>query len=119
MAPARVPRLELVRFDGRTLAGAAVVTILVALLVGVAPGLQASSRHLAAALSGVGTRVTRARHMRRALAVAQVGLALVLLVCAGLVGRSFLNLLRIDVGFDPARVLTMDVQLPDATRCAP
>ena len=54
--------------------------------------------------------------MRQALAVAQVGLALVLLVCAGLVGRSFLNLLRIDVGFDPARVLTMDVQLPDASR---
>jgi putative ABC transport system permease protein len=116
MAPARVPRIELVRFDGRTLAGAAVVSILVALFVGVAPGLQASSHHLAAALTGVGTRVTRARRMRRAFAVAQVGLALALLVCAGLVGRSFLNLLRIDVGFDPTRVLTMDVQLPDATR---
>ena len=116
MAPAQIPRIEVVRFDSRTVAFATVVTILVVLLVGVAPGLQASSRHLSSALTGVGSRVTAARRMRQALAVAQVGLALVLLVCAGLVGRSFLNLLRIDVGFDPARVLTMDVQLPDASR---
>jgi predicted permease len=116
MAPARLPRIESVRFDGRALAGAAVVMVLVTLLVGVAPGLHGSSRRLVAALSGAGSRVTRAKRMRQTLAVAQVSLALVLLLCAGLVGRSFLNLLRIDVGFDPARVLTMDVQLPDATR---
>jgi putative ABC transport system permease protein len=116
MAPAQVPRIELVRFDGRALIGAAAVTILVALLVGVAPGLQASSRQLATSLTGVGSRATRTRRMRWGFAVAQVALALVLLVFAGLVGRSFVNLLRIDVGFDPARVLTMDVQVPDATR---
>ena len=51
--------------------------------------------------------------MRRAFVVAQVGLALVLLVCAGLVGRSFVNLLRVDVGFDPVNVLTLDVTVPD------
>jgi putative ABC transport system permease protein len=116
MAPARLPRIESVRFDAWALSGAAVLTILVTLLVGVAPGLHASSRRLFSALAGVGSRVTRATRMRRMLAVSQVGLALVLLMCAGLVGRSFLNLLRIDVGFDPGRVLTMDVQVPDATR---
>jgi predicted permease len=116
VAPARFPRIELVRFDSRAAAGATLLAIAVVLLVGLAPGLQASSRQLAGALTGVGSRVTRMRRMRRAFAVVQVSLALVLLMCAGLVGRSFMNLLRVDVGFDPTRVLTMDVELPDATR---
>jgi hypothetical protein len=58
--------------------------------------------------------VVRSHHLRRGFVVAQVGLAIVLLVCAGLVGRSFLNLLRVDIGFEPADVLT--VQCP-ASAC--
>ncbi len=57
----------------------------------------------------------RSYRLRRAFVVAQVALAIVLLVCAGLVGRSFLNLLRIDLGFDPVNVLTLDVTIPRAS----
>ncbi|HEY6509760.1 MAG TPA: ADOP family duplicated permease, partial [Vicinamibacterales bacterium] len=115
IAPDNLPRLDMVRMDGRTLMFTIVVTLLTALVVGIAPGLQASHRGMIGALSGTGSRVVRSHRLRRAFTVVQVGLALVLLICAGLVGRSFVNLLRIDLGFQPERVLTLDVQLPDAS----
>ncbi len=59
-------------------------------------------------------RLTRSRRLRRGFVVAQIALALSLLVGAGLVGRSFANRLRLDLGFDPASVLTLDVEIPDA-----
>jgi len=63
-----------------------------------------------------GSRLVQSRRLREAFVVAQVGLALVLLVCAGLVGRSFRNLLKIDIGFKPDHVLTLNVTVPNAPR---
>ena len=114
LAPAQVPRLEDVRFDAATFAFSAILGLATALLVGLGPGVQSSRRSLTAVLNSSGTRVVRSHHLRRGFVVAQVGLAIVLLVCAGLVGRSFLNLLRVDIGFEPADVLT--VQCP-ASAC--
>jgi putative ABC transport system permease protein len=113
LAPADVPRLESVQFDGRTFLLAFVVFLTTAILIGLAPGLQASRHRLALDLTGAASRFTNSHRLRRVFVAVQVGLAFVLLVCAGLVGRSFLNLLRIDLGFNPTRVLTVDVELQD------
>jgi putative ABC transport system permease protein len=115
LAPAQVPRLDAVRFDAATLAFTGVLCLATAVLVGLGPGLQSSWRSLTEILNSGGSRVVRSSRLRRAFVVAQVALAIVLLVCAGLVGRSFLNLLRIDLGFDPVNVLTLDVTIPRAS----
>ena len=113
LAPQDVPRLELVQFDARTVGLAVVICLTTAILIGLAPGLQASRHRLALELTGAASRVTRSHRLRGVFVAVQVGLAFMLLVCAGLVGRSFLNLLGIDVGFNPSRVLTVDVKLND------
>jgi predicted permease len=114
LAPPDVPRLDGVRFDARTFAFAWATCLVTTVLVGLGPGLHASRWTFTNALSHGSSRVTRSQRVRRVFVVAQVGLALVLLVCAGLVGRSFVNLLRLDIGFEPANVLTLDVTVPDA-----
>jgi len=115
LAPLEVPRLGAVRFDAATFAFTGVLCLATALLVGLGPGLQSSWRSVTELLNSSGSRVVRSHGLRRAFVVVQVGLAIVLLVCAGLVGQSFLNLLRIDVGFRPANVLTVDVSIPRAS----
>jgi putative ABC transport system permease protein len=114
LAPSDVPRLDAVRLDARTFVFAWTTWLLTAVLVGLGPGLQASRWDLANVLSHGSPRFARSHRLRRAFVVAQVGLAVVLLACAGLVGRSFINLLRLDVGFNPVNVLTLDVTVPDA-----
>jgi predicted permease len=115
LAPLDVPRLGAVHFDAATLAFTGALCLATALLVGLGPGLQSSWRSLAEILNSSGSRVVGSHRLRRVFVVVQVGLAIVLLVCAGLVGKSFLNLLRIDIGFAPANVLTLDVTIPRAT----
>lgn len=114
LAPANAPRLDAIGFDLRTCAFAWVACLVAALLAGLGPGLHSSRWTLASTLGRGTSRVTRSRLARRTLVVVQAGLAVVLLACAGLVGRSFLNLVRLDVGFNPVNVLTLDVVLPDA-----
>jgi len=113
LAPSEVPNLGSVRIDGRTLLFTCAVTVLTALLVGLEPGVHASRWTLTHVLNG-GARIVKSHRMRRGFVVLQVGLAIVLLVCAGLAGRSLTNLLRVDVGFDPTNVLTLDITLPGA-----
>jgi predicted permease len=114
LAPLDVPRLGAVQFDTATVGFTATLCVVTALLVGLGPGLQASWRSLTEMLNSNGSRVVRTHRLRRAFVVVQVGLTIVLLVCAGLVGKSFLNLLRIDIGFAPANVITLDVSIPRA-----
>jgi putative ABC transport system permease protein len=114
LAPPDVPRLERVQVDARTFSFACAACLVTAVLVGLGPGLQASRWTLGNALSHGGARLARSQRMRHLFVVFQVGLALVLLVCAGLVGRSFANLLSVEIGFDPVNVLTVDITVPDA-----
>lgn len=113
MAPADVPRLNAVRFDTRVFAFAGAACLVTTVLVGLVPGLQASRSDLAGVLGQANSRVVRSQGLRWILVVAQIALALVLLVCSALVARSFLNLLRLDTGFEPRNVLTLDVTVPD------
>jgi putative ABC transport system permease protein len=115
IAPDNVPRLDAVHVDARTLGFASLVCVITTLLVGIGPGLQASRWTLGKVLNLDGARVARSARVRQGFVVVQVGLALVLLVSAGLVTRSFANLLRLEVGFNPVDVLTLDVSVPEAT----
>src|SRR5688572_11672211 len=114
IAPDNVPRLDAVHVDARTMGFASLVCVITTLLVGIGPGLQASRWTLGRVLNQDGARVARSARVRQGFVVVQVALALVLLVSAGLVTRSFANLLQLEIGFDPVNVLTLDVSVPDA-----
>jgi putative ABC transport system permease protein len=106
-----IPRLEQARLDPTVLTFSLGVSIATGLLFGLLPALQMSRPNLLPALregtSGAGTR----GRARAVLVAAEVAIAVVLLLGAGLLGRSFRGLQQIDVGFKPDRLLTMRVWL--------
>jgi predicted permease len=114
LAPPEVPRLETVGIDGRTLLFAWLACLAAALFVGGAAAWYTRYSGASDALRGANTPLTRPGALRRGFVIAQVSLALTLLVAAGLIVRSFANLLHLDLGFNPANVLTLDVVVPDA-----
>ncbi len=111
-----------VSIDARVLLFAMGISLLTGLLAGVAPALVAGRVELSRGLreGSRGSTEAPGRHrLRAAFVVAQVALALVLLTGAGLLLRSFDRLTAIDPGFDRARVLTLELQLPQARYDAP
>jgi predicted permease len=116
-APTELPRLNEARVDGTTL----LVTLLIAVLTGVVFGLlPAAQNHddlgIALRAGGRGTRARQASsRTRRTIVIAEVALAVTLLVGAGLLLRSFQQLLAVDPGFRPESALTFRVRLPDAS----
>ena len=100
-----LPLMSSVRVDGVVLAWTVMIAVVVGLLFGLAPGLKVSAGNLHEALkdSGPGTSAGR-RHarLRTILVVSEVALACVLIVGAGLLLRSFLHVLDVDLGFQPA-----------------
>ena len=125
-APALVPnavtRLDEVGLDGVVLAFTLGLSVVVGLLFGAVPALQWSGRHLLRTLVEGGARATggfgllRGNRTRAVLAAAQVALALVLLVGAGLLLRSFVGLVTLDRGYDPANVITASTRYPITAR---
>ena len=114
--PSNVPRLDELGLDGNVLLFTAVVSVGTGLLFGVMPALQASRGDLQSTLreggrSGSGDR--GGQRVRRVLVVAEVALALTLLVGAGLLVRSSARLSGVDPGFDSSDVLTFSLSLPD------
>jgi len=120
--PASVPGAASVAIDGRVLAFAAGLAALTTALFSLVPAWRAARLDLTDSLKEGGLQgsvgVARQR-LRRALVVAEMALAVVLLVGAGLMIRSLWALQRIDVGFAPANVLTARVSLPEATYGSP
>ncbi len=113
-----MPRLQEIRMNGLTVAGVALLTVLVAIACSVLPMLQFRTRDLFGALKSGGRGATTTRERQRArqmLVVAQVALAFVLLVGSALLGRSFQAISAIRPGFDPSNVLALNVALPHAT----
>ena len=122
LVPGDVARLDEVGIDPVTLAFTFGLSIAAGLLFGAAPALQQWSRlDLARTLaegneqSTGGFRLLRSNRARAALAVAQVALALVLLTGAGLLLRSFVKLVTVDRGYDPANVIAAGIRNPDIT----
>jgi putative ABC transport system permease protein len=109
--PEGVPRISSIALDMRVLAAAAGLSIVTGILFGIVPALQLSKPDLTQALKdGARGSVGAGRQrLRSALVVAEVALAVVLLVGAALFIGSFVALMRIDPGFDPRNVLTVQV----------
>jgi putative ABC transport system permease protein len=106
-----------VRLDGRVLGFTLVASIVTGLLFGLAPAIQISKSNLNESLKEGGRSGSEggSRHrVRSFLVVAEIALSLLVLVGAGLLVKSFLNLRQADIGFNPERVLTMRVALPEA-----
>jgi predicted permease len=107
-----LPLLNDVRVDSASLIFIVALATLAGLLFGMAPALQLSELavHDALKASGRGSTENRSgRRMRTALVVSEIALACVLLVGSGLLGRSFLKLLDVDLGFRPEMVTAMRI----------
>jgi putative ABC transport system permease protein len=113
-ASTTIPRLGLVRVDLAALSFTLLLSVAAGLLFGLAPALQAARADLHEALKQGARGATGGGARTRAVLVAgQVALALVLLVGAGLLLKSFARLQQVDLGFEPEQVVTARVTLPE------
>jgi putative ABC transport system permease protein len=112
-----VPRIAEANLDLRVLIGTLVVSIGTGVLIGFLPAISSAKPELTEALKEGGRASTtgaRRNRVRNTLVVAEVALALVLLVGASLLLKSFVRLQNVDPGFDPRNVLTVEMSLPVA-----
>jgi putative ABC transport system permease protein len=117
LLPSSLPRHNAIEVDGRVLAFTLLISLLTTLVFGLLPALQAARSDAQSALAEGGRGGTSGRRrsrLRDLLVAAEVALALVLLVGAGLMIQSFVRLSRVDTGFSARNVLTMRVSLSDA-----
>ena len=110
--PANLPKLDAVPIDGSALLFAAGASALTALLFGLIPALRAAGLDLNRTLRATGSASATQVRLRSALMIGEMALALVLLIGAGLMIRSFAALQEVRPGFDPAGVLTFRIALP-------
>ncbi len=116
IGPQRLPRLDEVGLDAPVLGFALAISLFAAFLCGGFAGLRYGAPDLVPALKegGRGDTAGRSRHRARTLlVVAQMALALMLLVGSGLMVRSFWRLRHVDSGFDARGVLTLRLALPE------
>lgn len=112
-----IPRLKDFSFDRWTLLFTLGISLLTSLVFGLAPALDASKVNLNEALKegGRSSSSGAARNkLRNALVVAEVALAVVLVTASGLMLRSFLRLQSTNPGFDPANLVTLEIELPES-----
>jgi putative ABC transport system permease protein len=115
LAPVNVERLDTIAPDWRPFAFAAGVSLVGGLLLGALPAWTLRRARGLSLSSGRGGISLGAPRLRRALVAIEVALALVLVVGASLFGESLLRLRRVDVGFNPNRLLTFDVAVSPRT----
>ncbi len=109
--PSQLPRIDRISLDERSILFALGLIFISAILFGLAPMRQLLRRDLAADIHG-GTRATPGSwRVRSALVAANVAMAAVLLVGSGLLVRSLVGLLAVNPGFDPTRVMSLQVSL--------
>ncbi len=121
LAPEGVPRLAEARLDPRVFFAAFAVSLVSGVLFGLAPAIQSSDVRLREAL-GEGSRTGAGREggrLRSIFVAAEVAIAIVLLIGAGLMTRSFLALQAIDPGWNPADVVTLEVSVAGTRHAAP
>ena len=115
ISPAGVPRLATAGIDGTALVFALGLSLAASLLFGLVPALRTARPDLQSMLKEGGRAVSSPRdRVRTGLLVAEVALALMLLVGAGLLIRSAVRLQEVEVGFDPSGLLTAQLSLPFA-----
>jgi len=111
IGPAEIPRLDEVVLDGRVLGFALGASVLTALVFGVLPSVHFSRPDLQGAMKEgrAGSAGAFRQRVRGAMIVAEIALSLMLVVGAGLLARSFVELLEVDPGFDEDRVAVVQV----------
>jgi putative ABC transport system permease protein len=115
LSPENLPRFDEISVDQRVLGFTLLMTCFSGLVFGLAPALQSSQVDLNTTLKEGGRSVTEGfnrRRLREMFIVAEFSLAVLLLIGAGLMIRSFLQLQRVNPGFDPDHVLTAQIFLP-------
>lgn len=111
-----LPMLSLLHLDGAAIGWTVMIAVAAALIFGLAPGLRLATGNLQEALkdSGPGTGTGRKNErVRSVLVISEVALACMLLVGAGLLLRSFLKVLDVDLGFQPSRAAAISVDYDD------
>ncbi len=123
MGPANLPRLSEISLDARTIGFTALLSLLSGLVFGLIPAVKYAGPQVALALQSAGRTVSTSReryHARNLLVVGQVAMALVLLVCAGLMIRTFRELRRVEPGFTDAQYLQiLRISIPDSLVAEP
>lgn len=115
LAPDTIPRLQEAHIDWRVASTALFVTTVVGVLFGLAPALQSARPALASDLKEGGRTGTSARtHFRSGLVVAEVAVALVLLIGAGLMLTSLLKLGAVDPGFHTSSLVAVELPVPQS-----
>jgi predicted permease len=112
-----LPLLSASRIDGRALGWTVLIAVCAAILFGLAPGLRIASGNLQEALKDTGPGAglgRKSERIRSVLVVSEIALACVLLVASGLLLRSFLKVLEIDLGFQPDRAASIKVEYDDS-----
>lgn len=114
LGPASIPRLNQAEVDWRLFLFALAVSIVTGLLFGVAPALEGAHTNVSSSLAEggrSGTSGPSVRWLRSGLVIAELSLALIVLIAAGLLMRGFTRLRSLDPGFRPANLFTMRVPL--------
>jgi putative ABC transport system permease protein len=114
--PESLPRLNDIQISWGVLGFAIVVSVAAGTIFGLAPALLTSRLDLTATLrqEGRGSHGSRQRsRLRRALVIGELALSLVLMVAAGLLLRSFWDLFKVQLGFNPTRVVAVETRLPN------
>jgi putative ABC transport system permease protein len=122
LAPADIPGIEYIALDGRVLVFAVVIALITGLLFGMAPAMQASRVDLNESLKESGRGTTEGIHRNRArslLVISEFAMALILLVGAGLMIRSFVKLMQIDPGFESHHLLAAVVSVTGTKEADP
>ena len=112
--PVELPRIDNVSIDGTVILFTIGVALFTGLLFGMLPALQATGKRLSQSLREGGRGAfsgVRGRHIRSALVVAEMAVAVMLMMGAGLLIRSFIELTHVSPGFDPDRALSFRVSL--------
>jgi putative ABC transport system permease protein len=117
LAPADLPLATGIRIDGAVILYASVAALVTGLIFGTAPALQSAAIAAGESLKQggrSGTAGTGSRRLRSAVAIVEIAVALVLLIGAGLLVRSFVAMNNVDLGFDPRHIVALRIDLPAA-----
>lgn len=113
LLPINLPRVSEVRMDGHVLTFTVLISVLAGVLAGVAPTLRSARANLRESIQDGGRSTGGMGHgTHRFFVIAEIAMALILLIGAGLMTRSLVRLWNVDPGFDPHNVLTFGLSFP-------